>query len=1057
MNPIGSQPGTRLLTQRVAVSTRSAATPEESATKDTVEVGEVTSPSSAGLGASASATAGQAAAGADFSKPAVLSLLQELEGQGHRFQRRGKFLFWLRPFDAARAEKAAGTLHQQQEGRVRVQPPNSELFLRVDDLDDLGELDAFYGSKNPDMTSDPHLAVAVKSLQEAGVTFLMNGRKVESYAAYNCLSDDPNWRSDALAFEYDDFRAELRSRDEALLADYLLGDGRGEGLKHKELARSMRTIAERGLNLPGENPVNIYRSLAEAEPGDPIYVRLGEFGLGERERRLLDDSQELVKELDRWSEIHQAVDGDRDLYKMVERGPTCRPWEQQAYLAGEVVKRGYPAEIYQQTLQLTDPDEDLDRHLQFVEQLREQVRPRDLAAAQAAVLSRGLDQGCYLRALKLLGEAELTSDFLTHLKTQKQSFEPSFERLEQLCQSAPQGCDQALSAFKALGEEPDLDYMKSLLADEYCARYRKSEELYQLGHHLDPEARQTLYSVWRAAPGSSSLSEDWKVISAAGPAALPERARLWRALKDSIARESAEEATSALQQISDEFSADQLTDMCELYLLNLKGHQGQPDAARSYWDTLKAADHPQLLGKIFAATNDLEQSHQLLQQAENLTGPAADLSIEQRVAPLPILARSFPEQELAPAYEFLTSRHQPQESLETRARLFAQARAKTGDVHRARTALSAYQQSPHAANPEAGELLADLLRLDGQLHHVRPLWESLLTLEARPDNLDQHIEVVAELDIEDQSKLALAGSLAQHPLAEPEALAQVSRECFKEESLPKFLALLESEKTAAERQAALTGFTQVFEAIGKDSEAALEIWPELRPFLDGDEFEDVLRLKTLRQGSERVELTRKVLNSRRPQEQLKDLGEVARHVGLQGFDDWRAYLEKGNPEGGELIENTAFMAKLIDYGADPENVFAVAFAPVKDEPTQIRREILTWLVERFDDGDVAVKVWKSLSSHTDPRDEDFLEGVEAYEELRQKFSADDALEFIALARQIQKTNPDFTLTEAQQKAAPLILEGASLAQIKEAMVVRQEEVELDVDLVTVGDHSVARS
>lgn len=1004
--------------------------------------GSQSSPTTEVLAQAGARVAAQTAANLDMSKGALTQLMTELQEQGVGFRHRGRFLFWLGDLKDSKPEKAAALVAKEKAGRVVANHPDLRVRMGINNAKDLFEVDAFYGSGNHFRTDNPGLSKNIADLSKAGVSFI--DRNV-SYAenlgpfwAYNVLED-----GQPVYFKKGDDRGAVENPDEAALLAYLFDVGDATGTQAPELAKSLKFLWREGVLVDGEKPWKVYDNLLKAKPEETLTLKFGA-NLGEVRRDELDDSQAMLKKFMPWKQLYQSLGSDSHAYEWYHQVASDRSQSDRVALLKGLRKADLGKSQYETILDVAGERGDLSLALDLGVKVRETRADWEKSYRAASALDAG-HQGDFLRGLGLSRDYQSGEAFWKVFGGDGQERALAFARVEEV-KDWFRDESTALQAVTVMGAKPDLELMKMLAEGTDIA-----VPLYPMGLGLKKASQEALAEVGRVGRQAELVQKLWPSIAAAGESRIPERTEAWKGLAQEISHDGPTRATQIFQELAENYSPELLPRMAELYRLNLEGSGGRTKEAADNWEKLSEFESPELVTHMFAVTRNFERAGRLVKLA------ASDLPsvpLQERVESLALVARHDPQPEKA--YRFLVSQHQPGESLKSRAGLYARAREVYSEEGEARAVVGAYENSPHHGSPAAAERLGELLRLGGELHRVRDLWHEV---EARtPEQRAADLETLRTLNQakkrRTQSSLAIFKALMQYPATGgAQALAKIDHlQQLDGEKLELFLdRLVRTDVTAERRALELEGFAEVQETVGMDS--ALEGWENLRSRVGSAELKEHAQLlKSLRDA----EFYNQVVASRQEGEKLEDLGALAAWAHTEGYSSWRHYLEKGSPEGNDLVENTAFMADLIRSKDDPRKLIREAFAPLGNESTAQRRESLLKLREKMGNVDQTVAAWNSITLHSPPGTADFSEATEVFPEM-QKTLGDKALGFMDLVRQEQQRGASMTLTTALAAVAPSALEKRlSLAQLKEILLERGDTgVEIDEETVTVGDFTVA--
>lgn len=1033
----------RPCTHRIA--SRPANHPTAPTTLDQVSLSHqiASTPPASVLAAGAAESAARVAS--DLSTSAIAGMVEELQSQGVEFQHRPRFLFWLEGFEDSQPGQVAKLLSKGKRDRVQVRAGEAA-FAPVNSLQDLREVQAFYGSGQTSGIESPELAKVLAGLKEAGVEFCVDDN-VGPYGAYNRMQQGgvatfrmPNSKK----------KHQLVNLKDATMLAFLLGRADADSTGDGELAASIKLLQDKGLFLGhrslrnrSEDGFELYRKVSGLPAGESFTVGLsGSQTLGELSRAQLDEPRALEQTLDSWKQLYTEVGGDQKAYDWVTEDGSERSKPERARLALGVREARLDKVHYEAILKQAGKDGDLDAGLRLCQSCAE-VPDWEESFGFAGSLEKS-ERSQFFQALDLGEGFEPAKAFWDHFSQKPERLSRALDTAGKVKKALKVEGKWALDAVATAGEDLDVELLGKLTD----GGARENLKLYGLAEASTPKAREFLLQL-SGKYLTETVSAMWPTVSAAGEDRIEERVQAFGTLFDATKASDLDEVLPLYQDLCQAYPPEAVPQMAEYYAKVVKSSGGDLARAEKNWEQLGQLEHPELAIEMFSEKGGIEKALEMLSVAERDPGNLAGVTLQERVEALKTLDHI--DGPLVETYDFLIAQHDPGESLAARTDLYSTTLAHSRDEVVARTVVGIYEHSPYHQSPEAAQHLGLLMRVGHDIPRVRRIWEKLES-QARPGDLEM-IEKIAEVKFKDAEPLSLIEALQDFPL--PQGSSALDFEVLKGQKLERVESFLKEvicvKGSAEEREAQTRAFFQIAKEAGWDD--TIEVWPQSRLRLDPAEVEQqAALLARLKDG----EFFNQVNAARREGESLEDLGRLASWAGTRKFEAWRDFLENASPEGGELVENTAFAAEIIRSKA-PEELLREVFAPVARESTATRRRAILALCEAV--GQNALSVYRAFCKEGPPGSDAFDQRLGAYQKLVPTLGK-RALEFMEMVGELQDQGSNFTLEVAAEAVLPTLVErpNASWDELKAVLrEIRYTGIEIDAEQVTVGDFAVPRS
>lgn len=986
----------------------------------------------------------------DLSPGRLTQLATDLLDQGLDLEARGWTLIGQGEFRDADAEEIASKALKGQPDQLRAYHPSLDGWLPLQGASDLYKLHTFYADGDVAYTENPQLASDLRTLSESGFKFWSEHDRMGPMSAFNNLRrgepvgvsvarsrlKDPDADNGWVEAFPHTGRKRLKNPEEIALVRYLYTGETQPGEQIDPLARSLRYLEQEGISYGANCSFDGYQDLRNSPAPQKLSLSLK---LGEKKvdfawvsREELDDPDKLAQRVSPMLEAVQEL--DEEAYYYYSRTPETLPGARRIQLAREL--KSFPKEMRESLLHAISKGADLETELALA---REYKSPEDYRQARKL---KPEERQRYFTVLQAGVSPEISGELVSKFGSKPGELEAALGLTRELTPMFGEA-DKAARMVSVSGTQPDRPWLERLSANKLEAPHL----LYGLGEGLEESQRSRLLELGQRH-GASTLVPVWSAFKPEEPAQLEARSGAWEKLLEAADETSRPRVNQYFLELVESYP-EQVVKRADLLRMALEGSGGDISRAGEAFEQLKEVKDLELASRVYARTGDLGVVSAVVELAAADHPELSDLSLEQRAEAVARLARAFEGEELASNYEFLRRRHEKGEDLSARAELLAQA----GNQDSGRAAVATYENSPHCGSVEAAESLGQLLTM-GHLYEIRDLWERLESAPAEHRDADrQLLGRISERSPDRKGPgLRLFQALQAYPLSDGgRCLEAIPEKFLLGSQQAEFMSqVLESQSTREERTRELEILGRLMEDHSDDK--LLQAWPFVRPHRDLT-FED---LDGMFNGVHRKGVREALLESRRPDEALAPLSRVAEETTKpESLLDLRLLLEKGSPEGNELVQNTAFLADMLELGiSNPKDFMMGVFAPIGDETTEVRRREIRALAEKIGTGEQLIECWKTVTRYCSPGSEKYANWIQKSTELREDLGR-KVYEFMDFVGAQQARRPSLTLDKALEVAMPYLVDGSPMNEVKRVILEQESfDIKMDGETVTVGDFTL---
>lgn len=586
---------------------------------------------------------------------------------------------------------------------------------RVRSLEELEEVNAFYGSGRLGNLPQPDLARRLKKMNQGGVRFFQNRRQLRPIDVYRILETE---QSPRLVLKWDDHVASCSTEDQVAFVGYLKGSVEVEELEKPDRAKALTLAIEKKVVSPRQAPT-LY-----AQPHVKGLPFQNQAGLRIQPEEF-EEPERLQAKLDRFEEVKDYTD-EPDMRTLLASG-RAGPNPDLLKLAQELHDH-YPERAEEYYLQLSGV-----------------TRPEE-----REVLTRLLP---HCQDLK---EAER---LVAHLRKSRQDIEKVPDLLDRLGSNKSR-----VSAFIEAGPEPVMDWLGEVFGRRGYQE-RGGKELYHLGKTLDPKERQHLLEIYDKTKGSFIPFIDFLKPRDRQP--FRDRLDRFELLSETYDGDSA--AALATDRL---WPREANQKVAALALFAAQGVGGQFSKVADVLDSLASMEEPECTLRLFAVTKDLEKAEENVRQLLDWEGPAQKVPMAERVEFLAHLIEEHGRGRSSEALSdirFVASLHEQTHHFSDSARTYLELLKSQGQ----REARRFYRYT--ATSPLPREVIGDCQSLADGTDSLRVLLKTCETTDEKGWQTLKKVKKAFARQPESPGALFVARALLESPSSQNlELLGQIS-------------------------------------------------------------------------------------------------------------------------------------------------------------------------------------------------------------------------------------------------------------------------------------------
>ena len=657
----------------------------------------------------------------------VAKRVERLEEKGVRFERRGRFLFWLGDWKESKTSKTEKYVRKEMNERLRARRPDG-MPVEVQGIQDLRELDAFYGSDTPQELPQGELALLLSEMDRNGINFESGshyryGSDVGPYGAYNFLTDDKE-STEGMTAKVGEQSWQLEKPEDAYLAAYLGGVIATEGLERPEQAQMLKKVASSGLEFSTGNAFDSYKKLAGEVALEEVKISYKDAEVASLSEEALADPTTFYRGLNEQKkrvEGYERLFGDRFLeaWASVEDHQSEESFADRTHLISQLYSAGVekPDQLYAAILSGSEPGQlqaKTEAALALAAALEAPTGENASLAFQKSVGTSDFD--AYTRILGWTQDGESAAQAMGLVGGASSDQAPLYEEFLRRALDNPEVTPElAIKSLEGLhGEQSFMEDAGMVLAllgataeqDQVLGSYE------HIRNEIGEPEREAFVSVFEQTPNLEQVKEAWELFEGDVPAA----ATAWVALHQACGEnEPYRTANEAYQLLKGPEQARHLA-------ILLKVNEGDLETAQKQWTEVDESPEPEMLYALIEGTGSYSEGHAA---RNHLTAIADQRPLAQRQSALLHLLKGH-DQDLGEAirdYRYLTA--VASGDLEAAANTYRQLLETTSQTEAKLAMAALFAAPPQAGSDTSAESLTRALKAVGSFGHARPVWESL--------------------------------------------------------------------------------------------------------------------------------------------------------------------------------------------------------------------------------------------------------------------------------------------------------------------------------------------